>query len=259
VANYQFGAGKVSVRPYTSNGVLGSPIELATLQDASIEFKVATKKLYGAYRFPVAVADGEGEIPFTCKAAVFSGSAFNLVLNGVSASGGRTIVNDEMGVVAAGTYTVAQTATFQLNTSIVWYTPPGGGLTKQLAIVASGPVAGVSYTEGAGGVLTFATGDNGATIRVTYLVSVSSGGQAITLSNVLQNSSLGAQVTLMETSLNRTNNKQSTSVLQLNQVILPSIKLDFKVGDFTIPDYVMDVSADQNNQIGMLYLTNYDV
>ena len=256
MSNYLFGAGKVVVRPYTSSGQIGSPVELATLQDASIEFKVATKKLYGAYRFPVAVADGEGEIPFTAKAAVFSGNAFNLVLNGTAAGGGRTVVNDEMGTVAAGAYTVAQSTTFVPNSSIVWLTPSGGGLTRQMGVGSA--VAGISYAEGASGALTFAAADNGATVRVTYQVTLSSGGQQITLSNVLMNSSLGAQVTLLETSLNRTNNKQSTTVLVLNQVILPSIKLDFKVGDFTIPDYTMDVSADQNNAIGMLYISNFD-
>jgi len=188
---------------------------------------------------------------------VFSGNAFNLVLNGLTSGGGQTVVSDEMGTVAAGAYTVAQAAGFVPNTSVVWLTPSGGGLTRQLSSAAASS-AGVSYIEGAAGALTFAAADNGGTVRVTYQVSLTSGGQTTTISNVLMNTSLGSQVTLIETSLNRTNNKQSTFILTLNQVILPSLKLDFKVGDFTIPDYTMDVSADQNNNIGTLYYSNYD-
>jgi hypothetical protein len=266
--NYQFGSGKIQVRPYTSAGVPGSPIDLAVLQEASLDFKFTTKKLYGAYRFPVAVADGEGEMPLTCKSAAFYGNAFNLVLNngGATTVGGalqRSAIFDEVGAPAAGVYAVVNGA-YLANTVVVWLTPAGGGVTRQLAMVAAASeVAGVSCSEKTPGTgqIGFATGDNGATIRVSYIYQLTSGpgGQTITIANPLQNTSLGAQVVLTNQSLNRANNKPSTVILTLNECILPGLKLDFKGGDFTIPDYTMEVCADQNNAIGTMYLYNYDV
>lgn len=258
--NAQFGAGKIFVRPYTGAGVPGSPIELAILQEASVEFKVNTKKLWGAKRFPVTIADGEGEIPISCKAAAFYGNAFNLVLNGISSSGGRSNVLDEVGLVATGAYDVG-IGSYIAGTTVVWLTPAGGGVARQLALVGSSPVAGVSYTESTpgSGELSFATGDNGATVRVSYAFALTSGGQQIAIPNALMNSSLGAKVSLYNQSLNRANNRPSTMILDLNQVILPGLKLDFKLGDFTIPDFNLEASADQNDQVGMLYLYNYDV
>jgi hypothetical protein len=256
--NSQFGQGRVIVQPITSTGAAGSPIELAVLQDVSLEFSVTTKKLYGAYRYAVAIADGEGEIKMTAKSAAFSANAFNTVLAAASTSGGRTWVNNEQGTVAAAAYTVAGAANFVPGTSVVWLTPASGGNARQLAVVAAAPVAGVSYVEGSTGTLTFAAGDNGATILVTYADSLTSGGQTLTLSNALQNTSLGARVTLYNQSINRSNNLPSTVAIQLNQVILPSLKFDFKSGDWTIPEYTMEVSADQNNNIGVMYFKNYD-
>lgn len=257
MANYQFGAGKLIVRPYTGAGVVGAPIELATLQEADIDFKINTKKLYGPYRFPVAVADGEGEIPLTAKAALFYGNAFNLFLGSTSSAGGQTIALDELGTIATAAYSVVNQTAFVPNTSVVWLTPAGGGVARQLSPVAATPVAGVSYVE-SGGNLTFAAADNGATVRVTYAYTLTSGGQKLVINNALQNTSLGAQVTLYNQSLNRANNKPSTFILNLNQVILPGLKMSFKIGDFTIPDYTMDCFSDQNNVIGTAYLYNYD-
>ena len=257
--NYSFGSGKLITRAYNPDGSLGSPVELAVLQECNVEFKVATKKLMGPYRFAVATADGDGDIPFSAKSAAFNASAFNLAFQGTVSAGGQSAVLDEVGTIAAGTYTLAQATSYIPGSAVVWLTPPGG-ISRQLRYLgtAGAPVAGQSYTDAAAGTLTFATGDNGGIVRVTYRTNVTSGGQTITIANPLQNSSLGVRCSLIEQSVNRQNNKPATFILDLNSCIVPSLKLGFKMGDWTVPDFTMDVQADQNNQIGTAYFVNWD-
>lgn len=152
--------------------------------------------------------------------------------------------------------------------AVVTITPTGGGVTPiRYTLLESGSAtAGATFVDDGSGELIFASGDIGAAINVTYSYSNTSGfsgthassGQTISIPNSLQNSSLGAQVTLTNQSLNRSVNQESTFILKLNQVILSGLKLDFKTGDWTIPDYTMKASADQAGQIGTAYFYAYD-
>lgn len=257
--NYQFGAGKLIARPYNANGTLGSPVELGTLQDVSVDFKVNTKKLMGPYRYAVATADADGDIPFTAKSALFYANAFNLLWGATPTTGAQSPIFDEVGTVAAAKYTVQNATTFVQGSEVVWFTPSGGGLTRQMSVVAAGSeVSGVSYSEGAGGVLNFAATDNGGVVRVTYRVSNTSSGQTFVIANPLQATSLGVRCSLYEQTMNKQNNKPSTFILDLNMCLISGVKLDFKQGDWTVPDFTMDVQADANNQIGTAYFYNYD-
>lgn len=252
--NYQFGSGKA----FTTD-TSGNIIEIANLTDVELDFNVTTKKLPGAYRYALAIGDSEGDIKVTAKNTHFSAAAFNIVWGGTLTTGaGQAFTPDEIGTVATASYTVANAAAYVALSAVVWLTPPGGAITRQLKRVSSGPVAGVSFVDAGSGVLNFNAADNGGTVRVTYRTTVTSGAQQVAIGNPLVNSSMGVKLSLFNQSLNRQNGKMSQVIVDLNNCILPSLKLGFKSSDWTQPDYSIEVAADANNQIGTAYFVNFD-
>ena len=259
--NYQFGSGKLIT---TSQS--GNVIEIAVLEEAQVDFNVTTKKLPGPYRYALATADGEGDIKLTAKNVAFMANAFNLVWGGTSTFGSaQQPTFDEIGVVSGAStynYVLAGGSSYVAKSAVVWFTPAGtGGVSRQLQLVAAGSeVSGVSYSETSGtGTLKFAAADAAGTVRVSYRTTTTTAvGQTIAISNPLQNNSLGVKASLMAQSLNRQNNKISTFILDLNNVIIPGMKLGFKSSDWTMPDFTAEVAADANNAIGTAYFVNYD-
>lgn len=167
---FQFGAGVVYATPNAGDTAANpTPMQVGTLQDIQVDFNFELKKLYGRNQFPDDVAKGKGAITWKAKFGKFNGKLVNDLLFGQAMSTGqkKTII-DEVVTVAAGSATVAQTATFVEDLG-VRYSATGKLFTK----VASAPALG-QYTNSGTGTYTFNTGDNGtgvALISYTYTVA----------------------------------------------------------------------------------------
>lgn len=287
---YNFGAGRAIV--YPAGG--GSGLELGTVQNASLELKVEMKELRGAWRFPVAVADGKGtasgKVTFAniwpqTIAAVTGGSVSSGGASGTWPSldaGGVTAAIAETGYVSASTpfeYVLANggtTSGFQIGSEIVSVIIPSygpvyyirGAAGSEVSATASGPpAAGVagptggvySIANAATSTLTFAAGDAGRTVKITYLFSATtattgSDQVAVQLAQVGMNTALTFTMLLMGIGRNIYNNSTQNFIIQLQACLAPSLKLDFKLDDWTMMDVDFSAFVDLNGNLATFFL-----
>lgn len=238
MAIYTFGSGTLwGVRSDIANA---TPVKFGALQEVSVEFAASTKELYGQYQFPLAVARGTSKITGKAKFGQIQGRAFFDLFFGQSAATGQTTTaNAEAASVPASspyTYTVVDSATFQTDLGVT-YAATGLPLVK----VASAPAAG-QYSVSAG-VYTFAAGDAGAAILVSYTYTLSASGQEFTLANPLLGVQPAFQAVLETTYQAPTGLKKAD--LTLFSCVSSKLSLDAKQEDFTVPE--MDFEAFANS------------
>ena len=238
MSQYGFGSGSLFGIPSIANP---TPVQFGGLQDVSVDFSFSAKELRGQYQFPIAIARGSGKISWKAKAARINGAALNnLFFNGANAAGLQTSQISESGTVAGTTITVANSATWLTDLGVV---NGSTGVTYQR--VASGPVAGISYSVAAG-VYTFAAGDVGVAMLISYIYTTAGTGNKTTITNQLMGNQSTFQMVLGETF----NSKQFT--LTLNACIANKWAVASKLEDFWIPEWDGEAYADNNNIIGTL-------
>lgn len=181
---FSFGSGVVIA--YSTGGNQANnptPIQLGTVQDATVDIATTVKDLMGRNLFPDDTAPASRKVTGKIKFAQNSAIAISNLLEGISPSTGRErlILNEAASVPASTpyTYTVTKSANF-LNDYGVQYAATGMPFTK----VASGPTVG-QYSEAAG-VYTFAAADASAAVLVTYSWTDSTSGSTVTVVNELQ-------------------------------------------------------------------------
>ena len=242
---YAFGSGSLYAIP---SGANPTPVQFGALQDVNVDFNFAVKELRGQFQFPLAIARGSGKITWKAKHARLYGAAINsLFFNGTNAVGLQTVVPDEAGTVAGTTITVANSAT--------WLTDLGvrnGVSGVQYTRVASGPVAGVSYSVAAG-VYTFAAGDVGVAMLISYVYTTAAVSNKTTITNQLMGNQTQFQMVLGETFAVAGTNKQLT--LTLNACVANKWTLASKLEDFWVPEWDGEAYADLNNIVGTLALS----
>ena len=274
---YNFGAGRAIV--YPAGG--GSGLELGTVQNASLELKVEMKELRGAWRYPVAVADGKGtasgKVTFAniwpqTIAALAGGSVSAGQASGTwpgLTGGGVTAAIAETGSIATTTYVLANGGTtngFQIGTEIVSVVIPAYGPvyytrgTTPASASATNPTAGVYSiaTIAASTTLTFGATDTGRTVKVTYLYSQSgtpaTSQVAVQLAQVGLNTALTFTMVLLGTGRNIYNNQTQDFIIQLQACLAPSLKFDFKLDDWTMLDVDFSAFIDLNGNLATFFM-----
>lgn len=181
---FSFGSG--AVFGYSSGGNQVSnptPIQLGTVQDATVDIATTVKELKGRNQFPDDVAPADRKVTGKVKFAQNSAIAIGNLLEGVTPTAGRErLALNEAGTIPAATpwtVTVTNSTTFTQDLG-VQYAATGLPLTK----VTSGPIAG-EYSEAAG-VYTFAAADTGAAVLISYTWSDAATGTTVTVLNQLQ-------------------------------------------------------------------------
>ncbi len=261
---FNFSAGRARLIP--AGG--GSPIELGVVQSADVELKVDLKELRGAYRYPIAVADGKG----TCSGKVSFAQLWPATLAGIT---GGTVgtgaplaaVGEAQTIPASTTYTVTlnNAATMVAGSEIVTVIDSTGNpvfyTRGAIGAIASSSVAGQANGVYAisDGVLTFIAADAGLKIQVTYLYTPAIGinNTKMTLAQVGMNSAPTFQLTLLGTGAkNIYTNQAQQFIVQLNSCLAPSLKLDFKLDDFTMADLDYQAFTDVNGILGEIFMIN---
>jgi hypothetical protein len=256
---YVFGSGELYASPLTSTGGLGSPIRFGTLQDITVDLKVDMKELYGPNRYPVAVADGKGKIDITSKAARIDASMFGILFAGTTSSGGAVAqAVDESHVVPSTPFQVTLANTALLTTQLPYVQAVINGVSVTYTTLPSAgtPVAGQSCTINAGGTqLTFAAGDVGVTVLVSYFYSLTrTTAQTVSMPNVGMAQAPTFAVALGNITANQNNNFLGQMILYFNRAISPGLKMDFKLDDWEIPEFTMQCFADANGNVGSLFI-----
>ena len=238
MAIYSFGSGVLlGQRTDVANS---TPVNFGLVQEVQLDLQFTTKELYGQYQFPLAIARGQAKASAKAKLAQVSGLAFNNLFFGQTLATGQlaTSYGEAASVPSSSPYTAsaANASSFTDDYGVV-YAATGLPLTK----VASGPATG-QYSE-ASGVYTFASGDAGKAVLLSYTYTLAGSGQEMTLSNPL----LGTTPTF-QAQLYTSFQGKPVNVKLFNCV---SSKLSFatKLEDFTIPELDFDVFANPAGQV----------
>jgi len=173
-----FGAGRVFA---TANIANPTPARALVPQSQSIDFKRKTESLFGEGQLAVAVGAGEMDVTGKVEYGAANARIFADIMFGDGSTTGQYLEADgEAGTIAATTpfiVTVANSVTWLFDLGVVY-----GPTQAKMTCVASGPVAGKSYTVAAG-VYTFASADEGVAVAISYGYSVSTAGETISLTN----------------------------------------------------------------------------
>jgi len=143
----------------------GTPINFGLAQEISLNVATSTKALYGQYNFPVAIGSGTRKMTGKAKLARISGQALGSLFFGVTPSVGatQTQFGEATSVPSSSpyTYTTSLHTTFVADQGVVY-----AASALPLKQVASSPTTG-QYSVSAG-VYTFAAGDAGAAVAISY-------------------------------------------------------------------------------------------
>lgn len=256
---FNFGAGRARLIP--AGG--GNPIELGVVNAASLDLRVDLKELRGAFRYPIAVADGRGTASGQISFMQLWPQAMAALLGGTQSVGAPQAVIAEQGTAATNTYTLVNGATMVVGSEIVVVNVAGNPVfyTRVATAPASAGTAGVAngtYSITGAGVITFAVADATVKLTVSYLYTPATNINAATvaLQQVGMNSAPTFQLTLVGTGKNVYTNAAQQFIVQLNSCLAPSLRFNFKLDDFT--DVQVDYQAfiDANGNLGSFYLVN---
>ena len=257
---FNFGAGRARLTPAG-----GTPVELGVVQSATVDLKVDLKEVRGPYRYPIAVADGKGTASGTISFLQFWPNTLAQILGATQSTGAPVAaIAESKTVPGVTTFTVTLTngATLVPGSEIVTVTSVGSPTfyTRVTAgSEASASVAGQTggtYSITAAGVLTFVAADANAAVQITYLYTPASGinNVKLALSQIGMNTANTFQLLLIGIGKNIYTNAPQQFMLQLNACLAPSLKINYKLDDFT--DLMLDYYAfiDASGNLGNMYM-----
>ena len=235
-----FGAGRF----FGINNVTNpTPMRPYLVQDQSVTFKRDVKDIYGENQLAADVASGTlgvtGKVTFgTSNARLFADLLF-------ADAGGIGQINEsdgELGVVAGTTpyiVTVANSATWTVDLGVI-----AVATGARYARVASGAeIAGASYSVAAG-VYTFASGDEGKQMKISYLYGVAGTGETVTLTNQKQGK-VGNFTSVMVFPWGT-----EQDVLTLNSCLLSDTEISSKMADYAKPTLGFSAACDTTDTLG---------
>ncbi|HLY53950.1 MAG TPA: hypothetical protein VKS60_00250 [Stellaceae bacterium] len=221
----------------------GSPLRFGALQDCQIDHSFDLKEIYGTGSYPIEFGRGKAKIEIKAKLAVISGPLFNAIYFGGSLAAGQILVaENELQTVpssSAYTVTVANSAHFLGDQGVI-YAATGLPLTQ----VASGSEATGKYSVAAG-VYTFAAGDAGAQLAISYVYSATTGWTL-----AMANPRMGVAPKFSVVFSQSYNGLQAT--LQYYSCAAAKLSMPSKLDDWTISELDFVVGANAAGNVGQV-------
>lgn len=246
---YQFGSGALFGFPNGGNTAPNpTPMKFGTLQDVSLDVSGDIKQLYGQKQFPEAVARGKSKISGKAKFAAINGKMMNDLFFGQTMGAGMVKTSlDETATVPATPFqvTVANAANFKQDWGVRYASGVNAGLP--LTRVAASPAVGQYSVNTASGVYTFAAGDTGASVLISYTFTAASTGTQLNITNQLMGFAPTIQVLLQSTY-----NANQFSIL-LYSVVASKLSFATKQEDFIIPEFDFEAFANAAGQVADMY------
>lgn len=244
MAQYIFGAGVLWATPlvdaYGNTVTNGTPIQLATAQEVSMDESFETKKLYGQNQFPVDVGRGKGNLGVKAKFAQVNGLAVSSLYFGQTLSTGlQGYVYDVTGAAISATpYQITPT----VPNSGVWSADMGVRDSNGLPMtkVASAPATG-QYSVAAG-VYTFAAADTAKTVFISFAYT-NTIAQAPGSNNMnIKNLPMGAAPIVRLDVFFKKNGKMFST--QYPQAMASKLGWQSKLDDYMVPEMDFECFAD---------------
>ena len=246
---FEFGSGTLFGFPIGGNTAPNpTPMKFGTLQDVSLDISGDTKQLYGQKQFPEAVARGKCKITGKAKFASINGKMMNDLFFGQPLGTGmiKTAL-DEAGTVPATPFqiTVSNAANFKQDWGVRYAAGANAGLP--LTRVAASPATGQYSVNTATGIYTFASGDTGASVLISYTFTAATTGTQLNITNQLMGFAPTIQV-LLETVYNA-----GQFSVMLYSVIASKLSFATKQEDFIIPEFDFEAFANASGQVIDMY------
>jgi hypothetical protein len=236
MAQSVFGVGFLFATP---SGTNPTPTRFGRLQDVSVDFSYDTKLLYGSNQYALEQARGKAKIELRATVGAIDPILFNNVYFGLTSATGETLNSiDETAIPSAGSFTVANGATFSQDLGL-YNTITGLWMTR----VASAPAAGQYAVNTTTGVYTTNTAQNGQSLRASYTYASAATGSSLAFTNQL----MGSNVTFSVQLVNKFKGSDGTVrslFLNFPAVQCPKLSMPLKLDDFTLPQ--IDMSAQDN-------------
>lgn len=220
------------------------------MQDVSLDISGDIKQLYGQKQFPEAVARGKIKLSGKAKFARINGKMLNDLFFGQTLGTGMKAANVDFPTLAAATVTI---------------TPPNSGVFVNdsrgdqgvryaatgipLVRVVSGPATGQYSVNTATGVYTFAAGDIGTSVLISYMYTLSATGSQLNITNQLMGFAPTLQILLAQTY-----NGQMNNVL-LYAAVASKLTIATKQEDFIIPEFDFEAFANSAGQVIDFYVS----
>lgn len=234
---FVFGSGVLIGTP-----VNGSPINFGLVQEVSLDISTTTKALYGQYNFPVAIGSGTRKMSGKAKMARISGQALGSLFFGIQPTAGvtQTQFGETATVPSASpyTYSTINHSTFVADQGVVY-----ASSSLPLKQVASAPATG-QYSV-SGGVYTFASGDSGQAVLISYSYTIAGSGENIAVSSALIGPSIVFSANLFASDPGT--GKQFSMLLY--NCVAEKLSFGTKVEDFTVPELDFQCFANSAGQV----------
>lgn len=248
-----FGAGiMIGTQTYDGNGnavAVPTPIQFGILQEVTPDESFELKKLYGQYKFPVAVGQGKGTMSLKAKLANISAELHNTFMYGLSlASTYEAIYDDQTGTLI--TTALGEIITPTLNgTALADLGVVSAVNGVPYTRVATAPTSGQYGYQSGTGAWFFSAVDAGKKVFIDYAY----GNSAITTGKnlVLTNQLMGLQPVFAVDLQTRYLGK--TLYIHYPQVVATKLSRSWKNDDFTIYDLEMEAFADVNGVVADMY------
>jgi hypothetical protein len=191
---YLFNSGVMVLTPNAGNlSAFPTPLALGVLQEGSLKVTFEQKELYGQLQFAVDVAPGKGKIAGKAKFASLTGKMLTDNIFGQTTATGYNspMYNEGPTAIPATPFTITVVNATNFIADLGVINAATGIAFTRIATDGSGtPTTGqysVSLTGANKGKYIFSSADNvsGISIKISYIYSVASGGQSVTLSNQL--------------------------------------------------------------------------
>ncbi len=223
-----------------------TPINFGLVQKVSVDTSVSVKELYGQYAFPIAVGSGTRKVQCKASLARFSGQALGrLFYNQVPTVGSTISQFAELHSVPAtpGPYTVTVTnASHFVADQGVIYALNGLPLLNVATLTAAG-----QYTFNAStGVYTFFSGDQNASVLISYTYSSTA---ATTQNLAIANPLIGPTSTCAATLFATDPPTNAQFSVTLNQCVASKFSFGTNIEDFSKPDFEFQAFANAAGQV----------
>lgn len=242
----EFGFGSGILTGTRTDIVGGAPIRFGALQNVDIEFSGETKELYATNQYPIDTARGKTKVSGKAKVAEIKGHMYNDLFFGLTLNTGSTRYAWNESTTVASTYTVANAADPPLTDQGVFY----GSNGNQLYPVTTTPTTGQYEFNASTGVYTWAAGDSGQQVLISYTYTSASVGYNIPITNPLMGNTPRFSVTLFQQFEN------NQIVLKLNACVSTRLTFPTRIDDYVLQDLDFGAFADAAGNVGNWSTTN---
>src|SRR6266540_775769 len=231
-----FGIGSITAIP---SGTTPTPVDIAVVRGATVEFKSTTKPLKGSLLSAIDAATTDVSITGNLQTADFSAAMVGLVIPGTTTAAGRKKMTTHSAAIPTTPFqvTVTQSANWVTDFGVV-------DLTSGKTMTRAATSTGTGVYAVAAGVYTFNTADSTHSVLIRYAYTDASTGTTITSTNQAVGASAGFALHLFDPP-----GGSKESGIYLPQVRFSNLSLGMKTDDWSESGLDFEAYADSTGTL----------